>query len=204
MKVKYRIIGYPDYVNPVVLIENEKFFDNEISFNNLIDSIIMSHTFPFKNIEKTVLNLLDLTWGKFYDEEFIKKYTNFNNYEYEWLEGNIEEIQKSFKLFDNELEIIVNGPGIGETVGEKEGIQFIIHSNEKDKHKYNPHVHAIYQDEELFISIKYGSILNSRSFKSPRKTKVAVKWVMDNQHYLLDSWNKTTDSDLCLDISFNI
>lgn len=129
---------------------------------------------------------------------------NVDDFHYSWLNYNIYDIQQSFNLFDEYIDIIIDGPGIGRTIGEFEGIKFIIHSDEKDKHGNNPHIHAKYQDEELFIYLKDATILNDKSFKNPKKTKAAIRFVLDNQKELLDSWNKIMESNLSIDVILNI
>ena len=78
-------------------------------------------------------------------------------------------------------------------VGETKQILFIVHTNDHNP----PHIHAKYDIYEITISLLDFSVLAGNI---PLKNKnIAIKWVKNNQKYLLDCWeNKTLVSNLPL------
>ena len=78
-------------------------------------------------------------------------------------------------------------------VGKKRQIEFIVHTNDHNP----PHIHAKYDKYEITISLLDFSVLAGNI---PLKNKnIAIKWVKNNQKYLLDCWeNKTLVSNLPL------
>ena len=204
MLIKYKIISYDDYVNPIEKVNSELVLDDNMYFDNAINYIVELYNKDYLNKQIYVKDLCEYTWLKYFNYDFIMKEMNIDSYHYKWLHNKLKDVQTSFNLFNNIIEIIIDGPGIGKLIDELEGIQFIIHSNEKDKHKYNPHIHAKYNEEELFIYIKDASLLNDKGFKNKKKTKIAINYVKNNKRMLLESWNKITDSNLNIDVYFNI
>ena len=204
MIVKYKIIIYDDYGNETIGIIDELEFDGQALFTDIIPKIISKYDSTLLQKDIYIEDLCQRTWMKYFSFQFTYQYMIVDDFHYDWLKFNLSDIQKSFNLFDDYIYIVVNGPGIGKSVGYSEGIHFIIHTDEKDKHEKYPHVHAKYQDEELFIYLKDASIVDDKSFKNPSKTKAAKKFILDHQEELLDSWNKITDSNLCIDVLFDI
>ena len=202
MKVKYRIISYDDYINPTLKIESDIELDNDMPFDKAIEYIVGLYNKDYLNKQIYVKDLCEMTWCKYFDMDFIFRRMGYDSYHYKWLKSSLRDVDISFDLFSNTLEIIIDGPGIGGIVDRIEGMDFIIHTNEKDKHMNNPHVHVKYGGEELFIYIKDGSIKDNKSFKNKKKTKIAINYVKSNKRELLKAWNKITDSDLNIDIYF--
>ena len=78
-------------------------------------------------------------------------------------------------------------------VRETKQIKFSVHTND-----HNPqHIHAKYDKYEISISLLDFSVLAGNI---PLKNKnIAIKWVKNNQKYLVDCWeNKTLVSNLPL------
>lgn len=173
-------------------------------FDDAIDYIVGLYDASYLSKQIYIEDLCEKTWLKFFDYDFIFRRMKIDSFHYRWLHNTLKDINKSFNLFNDEITIVIDGPGIGGLIEKIEGIEFIIHSNEKDKHKNNPHVHAKYCNEELFIYIKDGKVLNNNSFKSKKKTKKAIDYVLNHKKELLESWNKITDSNLNIDVYFNI
>lgn len=69
-------------------------------------------------------------------------------------------------------------------VGYKNGIKFIIHSNEQN-HSI-PHVHAEYGEHSISISLKTFEVLSGNLPK--KQTKFAVNWVKENREKLMTEW----------------
>ena len=202
MKIKYRIISYKDYINPVEKTSGEIFLDNKMKFYDAIDYIVSLYNKEYLNRQIYVKNLCEMTWGKYFSMDFVFKKMGYDSYHYRWLKSSLIDVQLSFNLFFNVIEIIIDGPGIGGIVNRIEGMDFIIHTNEKDKHMNNPHVHVKYENEELFIYIKDGSVKDNKSFKNRKKTKIAIDYIQSNKRELLEAWNRITDSNLNIDINF--
>lgn len=78
-------------------------------------------------------------------------------------------------------------------VGKTKQIEFIVHTNDHNP----PHIHAKYDKYEISISLLDFSVLAGNI---PLKNKnIAIKWVKNNQKYLVDCWeNKTLVSNLPL------
>lgn len=204
MLVKYRIVSYDDYENPIEKIKSSVELDDNMCFDDAINYIVESYDKSYLKKQIYVEDLCEKTWLNFFDYDFLFRRMGIDSFHYKWLHNKLKDIDISFNLFSDEITIVIDGPGIGGLIEEVEGIQFIIHSNEKDKHKYNPHVHVKYGNEELFIYIKDGMVLNNASFKNRKKTKIAINYVLEHKKKLLESWNKITNSNLNIDVYFNI
>lgn len=77
---------------------------------------------------------------------------------------------------------------IRKEVHRKNGIKFIIHTNETN-HTI-PHVHIEYAEWSASIRIEDGKVFAGNL---PRKQhKYAEKWVLENKENLLNAWKKIT------------
>ena len=197
-KIKYKIISYDNYEDPVVKIESEIDLLDTIYFDEAIDYIVGQYDKSYLQRQIYVQDLCEMTWCKFFDLDFIINKMELDSYHYKWLHERLCDVQQSFGLLDNELEIVIDGPGIGRNVDSFEGIDIIIKTAESG-HDNNPHVHAEYSGEELWIYIATGEVRDNKSFKSPSKTKKAINYVKENRKFLLDKWNKITNSNLTID-----
>ncbi len=204
MLVKYKITSYDDFVNPTIKIVDSIEVDNDMYFNDLINMIVGNYNEDYLRKQIYVENLVELTWLKYFDYDFIFNRMECDSFHYKWLNHKLIDIQRLFNLFDNEINIVIEGPGIGRNIDEKEGINFIIHGNELERHKAFPHVHAEYSGEEIFIYIKDAKLLNNKGFKNKKKTKIAVTYVKDHKKDLLKAWNLVTGDNINIDILFNI
>lgn len=204
MLVKYKITSYDDFVNPTIKKVDSIEVDENMYFNDLIDTIVGNYNKDYLNKQIYVEDLVELTWLKYFDYDFIFKRMECDSFHYKWLNNKLSKIQKSFNLFDNQINIVIEGPGIGRNIDNIEGISFIIHSNELDRHASFPHVHAEYSGEEIFIYIKDAKLLDNKGFKNKKKTKVAIAYVEDHKEELLRMWNLITGDTINIDVAFNI
>jgi hypothetical protein len=69
-------------------------------------------------------------------------------------------------------------------VGKRNGVQFVVHSNEAN-HSI-PHIHAKYGEFEVSISLKDGAILAGNLPK--KQVKVAQEWVASHKAELENQW----------------
>lgn len=74
-------------------------------------------------------------------------------------------------------------------VGFENGIYFIIHPNEQGHKK--PHLHAQYQDKQIVLEIPTGFVLAGNL--PGKKAKKASEWVVENEDFLIQEWNKLTN-----------
>lgn len=74
-------------------------------------------------------------------------------------------------------------------VGEDNGIKFIIHTAEKGHNK--PHLHAQYQQKEAVLEIPSGKVITGNI--DSKKMKLASEWVITNETFLKQKWNKLTN-----------
>ncbi len=203
MKIPYKITRYFDYITPTEVGIYEINIDNNITFCELIDIIKNNHINDKGFYQIYIENLVEKTWGSIFKEELIDE-MGIDSYHYKWLNHSIEEINKMFNLFKEPINIIIDGPGIGKLMGEEEGIRFIIHSDEKDKHANNPHVHCEYSGETIFVYLKTLEILNNKGVKNKKKTKIALKWIDYHKEELLSYWNQVVSSNANIDFKVDI
>lgn len=189
MKIKYKITSYDDFVEPIEKASGELILDDKTNFIKAVNIIISKHNSSYLNKQIYIEDLVEKTWGKYFNEDFTFHHMQIDSFHYKWLNYSLEDIQKVFKLFNSEINIVVDGPGIGREIYRTEGIKFIIHSDEKSSHEKYPHIHAEYSGEKIFIYIKDGSLLNNKGFKNKKKTKIAINYVINNKENLLKQWN---------------
>lgn len=71
-------------------------------------------------------------------------------------------------------------------VGKEYGVEFIVHTNEQN-HNLS-HIHAKYGEYEITIAIESGKVLAGNL--PPKQTRIAQRWVKNNQAKLRNDWNK--------------
>lgn len=203
MKIVYKIIRYFDYVTPSEVGSYEIKINNNMTFCELIELIKEKHIDDNDFHGIYVEDLVEKTWGSILSEELINE-MGIDSFHYRWLNYYIEDIGKMFNLFKEPINIIIDGPGIGKLMGEEEGIRFVIHSDEKDKHANFPHVHCEYSGESIFVYLETQELLNNKGFKNKRKTKVALRWIENHKEDLLNYWNRVVISDANIDLNVEI
>ena len=187
ININYKITIYDLECNIKVIDNLTASYSSDTLFPIMIDDLVKKNNIPHFQIY--VENLKTNTWEKILGEQ-LASYCAGDDYHYKWLNYKLSDIEATFKLFDQVINIVIDGPGIGGLIGEDEGIKFIIKNNEKDRHEFEPHVHCKYSGEEMRIRIDTLQIMkDDKEFKNKRKTKIALEWVKENQQALLNYYN---------------
>lgn len=76
-------------------------------------------------------------------------------------------------------------------VGKQDGLTFFINPNEQGHNK--GHLHVKYGDAEMVIFLENGEIEKCTGKIAPPQKKMATKWVLDNQAFLINYWNEFTN-----------
>lgn len=188
MTINYKITIYDVEGNIRVIDNLNDEFDSNGMFPDVIESIVDKN-----NIDHFQIYVEDLktnTWDKVLPDD-LSSQLQYDDYHYKWLNYTLKDVQDAFHLFDNVINIVIDGPGIGRYLGEMQGIKFYINNNEKDRHQFEPHVHCEYADEEMRIRIDELTIMKKdKPFKNTKKVKVALKWVKEHQRSLLKFYNE--------------
>ena len=185
IKINYKITIYGNKLDRVDVIDNlTEVLDYDILFSDMVEFLVKKNKISYLQIY--VEKLKTLTWGKLATDDLLA-YIVGDDYHYKWLNYKIGDINSIFNLFDNIINIIIDGPGIGFEIGNKEGIKFCIGSNEKDRHRYEPHVHCKYSGEKMRIRIDTLEVMkDDKPFKNTKKFKVAKEWIKLHQKSLLN------------------
>ena len=188
MTINYKITIYDVEGNIRVIDNLNDEFDSNGMFPDVIESIVDKN-----NIDHFQIYVEDLktnTWDKVLPDD-LSSQLQHDDYHYKWLNYTLKDVQDAFHLFDNVINIVIDGPGIGRYLGEMQGIKFYINNNEKDRHQFEPHVHCEYAGEEMRIRIDELTIMKKdKPFKNTKKVKVALKWVKEHQRSLLKFYNE--------------
>lgn len=188
MTINYKITIYDVEGNIRVIDNLSDEFDSNEMFPDVIESIVDKN-----NIDHFQIYVEDLkinTWDKILPAD-LSSQLEYDDYHYKWLNYTLRDVQDAFHLFDNVINIVIDGPGIGRYLGEMQGIKFYINNNEKDRHQFEPHVHCEYAGEEMRIRIDELTIMKKdKPFKNTKKVKVALKWVKEHQRSLLKFYNE--------------
>lgn len=188
MNINYKITIY-DVEGNIRIIDNlNDEFDSNWMFPDVIESIVDKN-----NIDHFQIYVEDLktnTWDKVLPDD-LSSQLQYDDYHYKWLNYTLKDVQETFHLFDNVINIVIDGPGIGRYLGEMQGIKFYINNNEKDRHQFEPHVHCECAGEEMRIRIDELTIMKKdKPFKNTKKVKIALKWVKEHQKSLLKFYNE--------------
>ena len=187
MNINYKITIYDVEGNIRVIDNLTDEFDSNRMFPNVIESIVNKNNIDHFQIY--VEYLKTNTWDKVLPDD-LSSQLQYDDYHYKWLNYTLKDVQDAFHLFDNVINIVIDGPGIGRYLGEMQGIKFYINNNEKDRHQFEPHVHCEYAGEEMRIRIDELTIMKKdKPFKNTKKVKVALKWVKEHQRSLLKFYN---------------
>lgn len=188
MTINYKITIYDVEGNIRVLDNLSDEFDSNEMFPDVIESIVDKNNIDHFQIY--VEGLKTNTWDKVLPED-LSSQLEYDDYHYKWLNYTLRDVQDAFNLFDNVINIVIDGPGIGRYLGEMQGIKFYINNNEKDRHQFEPHVHCEYAGEEMRIRIDELTIMKKdKPFKNAKKVKVALKWIKEHQSSLLKFYNE--------------
>lgn len=191
MKIKLRIKLISCYYNDDNTEQKFKSFniikeyDDNIIFKDVMNKLCLKYTInKDKNLYYDIFEINKLFWGQFFSENIC----NILNYDYsDYEKMKLFDLEKQFSISKLLLKVYLNYDGKGAIIGEKEGIIFYFHTNEKDIH-HKPHIHCKYSGVETRIDLEQIKVLNSPFKKS--KMKLALKVIKDNQKSLLQYWEK--------------
>ena len=169
--------------------------DNETDVNYDIKENIDSNM----TLKESINYIFNLYSIKLYKEQEKHKYSNlpefifgclnsisFDYNEDEVMNTKIGVLEEYFKISERTLSLHYID-GIGGTLGESEGIRYFFHTREKDLHNI-PHIHCEYSGEEFRVNLYTLEIMDD-SFKSRKKTKLAMDVVTKNKDEFIRIWN---------------
>lgn len=169
--------------------------DNETDVNYDIKEYI-DFNMTLKESINYIFNLYSIKLSK---EQEKYKYSNlpgfifgclnsisFNYNEDDVMNTKIGVLEEYFKISERMLSLHYI-EGIGGTLGESEGIRYFFHTREKDLHNI-PHIHCEYSGEEFRVNLYTLEIMDD-SFKSRKKTKLAMDVVTKNKDEFIRIWN---------------
>ena len=178
----------------IIVIYNQ-YKDNETDTNYDIKEFIDSKMTLKESIDY-IFNLYGIKLSK---EQENHKYTNlpefifgcfkllsFSYNEEDVMNTKISVLEEYFEISERILSIHYL-EGIGGTLGESEGIRYFFHTREKDLHN-TPHIHCWYSGEEFRVNLYTLEIMDD-SFKSKKKTKLAMDVVTKNKDEFIRIWN---------------
>ena len=113
MLIEYKLVSYDDYVNPITKINGEIELDDNMYFDDAIDYIVGLYDASYLSKQIYIEDLCEKTWLKFFDYDFIFRRMKIDSFHYRWLHNTLKDINKSFNLFNDEITIVIDGPGIG-------------------------------------------------------------------------------------------
>ena len=178
----------------ITVIYNQ-YKDNETGVNYNIKEFINTDMTLKESIDY-IFNLYNIKLSK---EQKKHKYSNLTEYifgcfksisfdynEDEVMNTKIGVLEEYFKISERILSLHYID-GIGGTLGESEGIRYFFHTREKDLHNI-PHIHCEYSGEEFSVNLYTLEIMDN-SFKSRKKTKLAIDVVSKNKDEFIRIWN---------------
>lgn len=148
----------------------------------------------FKKSKITIQDIECLTYFQLIDMIKNKVLTELNDFKIEnlYFRNNISVSESLINqhISNNSLQIFyksIVSPKCAKEYCRLDGLIFFFHTNE-DNHKFNPHIHVLYNEEEISIYLKDFDIIGS--FKNKKKQKIALQYVMNNSKLMLEEWNK--------------
>ena len=159
----------------------KEYIDFNMTFKESIDYIFNLYSIKLskKQEKHKYTNLPEFIFGCF-------ESLSFEYDEDELMNTKIGILEEYFKISERMLSIHYID-GIGGTLGESEGIIYFFHTREKDLHN-TPHIHCWYSGEEFRINLNTLEIMDY-SFKSKKKTKLAMDVVTKNKDEFIRIWN---------------
>ena len=150
-------------------------------------------------LKESINYIFNLYSIKLYKEQEKHKYSNLpefifgclNSISFDYNEDDVMNtkigvLEEYFKISERTLSLHYL-QGIGGTLGESEGIRYFFHTREKDLHNI-PHIHCEYSGEEFRVNLYTLEIMDD-SFKSRKKTKLAMDVVTKNKDEFIRIWN---------------
>lgn len=190
-KLKFKITTY-EYVGYKILEKTnfyEAGYEDNIRLIDILEQLRIKFDKKSDYCRAIILDFSSILWGKYFkkidsENNMLLDERRFEDY-YKY---KIGDLCSQFDIEEKELEILFNPP-IGGDVGRHRGIHYFFHTAEKDIH-HRPHIHIKSGDTEFRVTLDSIEILDKNTFKSPKKTKLAIELVKLNQEELLNYWNK--------------
>lgn len=164
----------------------EKEYHEQMTFKEVLDRLYDEYKIGknFSEIKYDSWNLNEVLWG----DMFSKYICNSMDYSLEdYFPLSLLELDNQFNISNKTFDLWINVDGIGEVLGEKEGVRFLFHLDEKDVHSGTPHIHVEYAEQSTRVNLNTLEIMNEPLKKS--KMKFALDVIKKNQKDLLDYWN---------------
>lgn len=189
INLKFHIFSYEynEEKKPPKCVERKttETYDENITLEEVLIDLHKKYAINSKNVSNYhITNLNELLWSQYFPKKIVFA---INDCYDDCLATKLADLQRQFHISNLEFTVLLNFDGLGKSIGEKEGIHFYFHSNEKDLH-HNPHIHCKYSGEEMRIEIETLKILDKPFKKS--KVKIVKKFVKEHQVDLLNYWNK--------------
>ena len=164
----------------------EKEYSEQTTFKEVLDCLYDEYKIGknFSKIKYYSWNLNEVFWGAM----FSKSICNCMDYSLgDYFPLSLLELENQFNISDKTLDLWINVDGMGETLGEKEGVKFVFHLDEKDVHSGTPHIHVEYAEQATRINLVTLEIMDKPLKKA--KMKIALDVVKENQECFLNYWN---------------
>ena len=159
----------------------KEFINTDMTLKESIDYIFNLYNIKLSKEQKKhkYSNLTEYIFGCF-------KSISFDYNEDEVMNTKIGVLEEYFKISERILSLHYID-GIGGTLGESEGIRYFFHTREKDLHNI-PHIHCEYSGEKFRVNLYTLEIMDN-SFKSRKKTKLAIDVVSKNKDEFIRIWD---------------
>lgn len=147
----------------------------------------------FKKLKITITNINCINYT-----ELIKLIKNeilieLNEFKLEnlYFKNNIPMVESVLNQYisDDKLEMIYKNivyPECAKIYSRIDGLTFFFHTNENN-HKFYPHIHVRYGEEEIAIGLKNFKITGH--MKNKNKVKFALQYTIKNSKKMLEEWN---------------
>ena len=163
----------------------EEEFSENITFKEMLEIIYNKYSLIKEpnGFHYFINNLNEAIWGNIFDKEI---YSNIYYITIDYYDLTLKQLEQQFEISKSIFDIWLDPDGIGDTVGEFEGIKFYFHMNETDRH-HEPHIHCKYAGQETRINLKTLEIMDE-PFKKSKMDK-ALELIKRNQIRLIKYWD---------------
>ena len=181
IRLRFKVVSF-DINNEFIINNIIKDYEKDIALNDILTDLYRRYS---------TMPIQDTNCYEICEPNLFKINYNFLNLEpdssiYNYLEIPIELLENQFGISKKVIEIHLDEPGIGGTVGNAKGVHFYFHTNEKDIH-HRPHIHCRYESEEFRVDLTTLEVLDT-TFKNRVKTKLALQNIKLNQKELIKYW----------------
>ena len=189
-KLRFKVIVYEYIENKInkKIFNYENCYNDDMKLGDIVDDICEKFDKNSEFHRPLIMGINKLLWNRYFE----KVNSAFNLIDErrssDYFKFKIGELCSQFGIDNNEIIISINPP-IGGDVGIHRGIHFFFHTNEKDRH-HIPHIHVKNGNTTFRIGLEKINILDDKTFKNPKMTKIALKMVELNRKELIDYWNR--------------